>query len=125
MSSNVTPTTQLDTMASQMESKKLKVKCTYGDCMMHFPTEKEMKRHKRDSPDHHYCKKCDVDCESWEALTKHKVDAMWPWLDGRMKGNKDEQPQHIVCEFCGADFKSFGGRKRHRDHVRQCRVGLK
>lgn len=67
-----------------------------------------MKRHKKDDPDHFYCKKCNVDCEDWNDLKAHKVAAMAPWVEGRMKGNKDESPMHIVCEFCGMDFKSFG-----------------
>ena len=89
-----------------------KVECTYGNCSKRFNTVKEMKRHKLDEPEHNYCKKCDVDCECWEDLTLHKVEAMLPWLSG--KANTDEAPIHIVCEFCGEDFKSFGGRKRHR-----------
>ena len=104
-------------MAQQMSSNKLNVQCTYPDCTKYFETEKEMKRHKLDEPEHNYCKKCDVDCKDWEHLTQHKVEAMLPWLDGRMKHNHDESPMHIVCEFCGIDFKSFGGRKKHRETV--------
>lgn len=96
-----------------------KIKCTKPDCEMLFTTEKEMKNHKKYDPEHFYCKRCNVDCEDWETLTKHKVDVMAPWLEGRIKPSEDEKPEHIVCEFCGEDFKSFGGRKLHRKQVRQ------
>ncbi|KAK5167591.1 uncharacterized protein LTR77_007290 [Saxophila tyrrhenica] len=99
----------------EMDSPKLKVKCTYDDCMKHFETEKLMKKHKKDDPEHCYCKRCDVDCIDWEDLTLHKVKAMQPWLEGKMKDSPGEQPDHIECEFCGEDFKSFGGRRKHRD----------
>lgn len=104
-------------MADGYDSVKLRVKCTYGDCSKRFATEKEMKRHKVDATEHFYCKKCNVDCVDWDEFVRHKVDAMWPWLDGRMRDNKDESPKHIVCEFCGQDFKSFGGRKLHREQA--------
>lgn len=93
------------------------IKCTYKDCQKRFDSEKEMKYHKLAEPNHNYCKKCNADCEDWEDLTQHKVEAMTPFLDGGMKHNPDESPKHIVCEFCGMDFKSFGGRKRHREQV--------
>lgn len=76
-----------------------------------------MKSHKKHDPEHYYCKKCDVDCADWEALTQHKVDAMAPWLDERHRPPKEVLPKHIVCEFCGQDFNSFGGRKGHRRQV--------
>nr|POF14090.1 hypothetical protein CFP56_03114 [Quercus suber] len=105
------------------------VKCTYPQCHQHFATEKDMKKHKQDNPEHSYCRKCNMDCEDWEALLQHKIDAMSPWLEGKMMQyardtaaaeddkNNLPAPKHIVCEFCGADFKSFGGRKRHRAQV--------
>ena len=94
-----------------------KVKCTYKACAKSFDTVKEMKAHKLLEPEHNYCKKCDVDCGDWTDLTQHKVDAMAPWLEGRMKDHPEISPKHIVCEFCGEDFKSFGGRKKHREQV--------
>lgn len=101
-----------------MDSPKLNVQCTYEDCGKYFETEKLMKRHKKDDPEHFYCKKCDVDCEDWDDLTRHKVVLMEPWLGGRPKDKtRDDCPEHIVCEFCGEDFKSFGGRKKHREIV--------
>lgn len=105
------------------------VECTYSDCGKHFAMEKEMKKHKVVDPAHDYCKKCDVDCADWEALVQHKIDAMSPWLEGKMteyvkNAPRDEigevkipSPKHIVCEFCGIDFRSFGGRKMHRSQV--------
>nr|POE85066.1 hypothetical protein CFP56_68635 [Quercus suber] len=104
----------------------LPVKCTYPECLHHFATQKEMKRHKTKDPEHDYCKKCNVDCDDWESFVQHKIDAMSPWLEGEMipyardycNPDDDENelpvPKHIVCEFCGADFKTFGGRKAHR-----------
>lgn len=94
--------------------------CTYDGCAKSFDTEKEMKRHKLDAPEHDYCKKCGVDCKDWDDLTQHKVDKMAPFLEGK-KRNSGESPAHIVCEFCGEDFKSFGGRERHRKQVSRYR----
>lgn len=91
-----------------------KIKCTYANCQKRFDTIKEMKRHKTNAPEHDYCKKCDVDCEDWDALVQHKVDAMAPFLDRRQEPGAT--PKHIVCEFCGQNFESFGGRKLHREH---------
>ncbi|KAF2165236.1 hypothetical protein M409DRAFT_67484 [Zasmidium cellare ATCC 36951] len=93
------------------------VKCTHSDCEKLFETDKEMRRHKRDNPQHFYCYKCDVDCEDWEDLTRHKVDMMAPFLERRVIATDDNKPKHIVCEFCGEDFKSFGGRKLHRQQA--------
>lgn len=91
--------------------------CTYPDCFQSFTTEKEMKYHKLEEPTHFYCKKCNVDCEDWVALTEHKVDAMAPWLERKGRGRPEGAPKHIVCEFCGKDFKSMGGRELHRTRV--------
>ncbi|KAK4633818.1 hypothetical protein CLAFUR0_03718 [Fulvia fulva] len=115
------------------------VKCDnpYLHCEKLFATEKDMKHHKHNEPDHFFCKKCDridtkkreaapnacppkkpgqFDFEDWDAFTMHKVDAMAPFIEGRQKPTDDNPPAHIACEFCGEDFKSFGGRKRHRLH---------
>lgn len=75
-----------------------------------------MKNHKIETPEHYYCKKCDVDCDDWDELLQHKVDMMAPFIEGR-KRVRDEKPRHIVCEFCGENFKSFDGRKLHRTQV--------
>ncbi|KAK4505387.1 hypothetical protein PRZ48_003350 [Zasmidium cellare] len=93
------------------------IKCNNADCEQLFETEKKMRQHKRDDPSHFYCYKCDVDCEDWEDLTRHKVDMMAPYLERRIKATDDDKPKHIVCEFCGEDFKSFGGRKLHRQQA--------
>lgn len=95
-----------------------RVECNKPDCDELFATEKEMKNHKKYSPTHFYCKRCDVDCKDWEDLTKHKVDMMAPFIEGKIQASEDNMPKHIVCEFCGEDFKSFGGRKIHRRTVR-------
>lgn len=102
---------------SEMMSDKLNVQCTYPECSKWFATEKEMKRHKKDDPDHYYCKRCNLDCLDWDDLVAHKVEKMAPWLEGKMTPDSGESPLHIVCEFCGEDFKSFGGRKAHREQV--------
>lgn len=110
-------------MAKDDEVGQLKqFECTYAGCQKRFDTIKEMKRHKVNEPEHNFCKKCDVDCDDWEALTQHKVDAMTPWLEGSMRHHKEESPNHIVCEWCGMDFKSFGGRKIHIAQVSEAAV---
>ncbi|KAF2863258.1 hypothetical protein K470DRAFT_211469 [Piedraia hortae CBS 480.64] len=91
--------------------------CTYTDCGEVFPTLKEMKTHKVKNLDHFYCKKCDVDCDSWEDLKQHKVRAMTPYLDSINRDPNDLRPPHITCEFCGMDFRSFGGRRIHREQM--------
>ncbi|RMY89353.1 hypothetical protein D0862_10231 [Hortaea werneckii] len=90
------------------------VKCTYPTCEKTFDCQKDMKRHKLSNPDHDYCNKCDVDCDSYDDLTQHKVSMMAEfWADKDRKAG--DSPAHITCEFCGMDFKSFGGRKKHRE----------
>ncbi|GIZ46525.1 hypothetical protein CKM354_000965100 [Cercospora kikuchii] len=92
------------------------IACTYADCQHRFNSRQEMKNHKIETPEHYYCKKCDVDCDDWDELLQHKVDMMAPFIEGR-KRVRDEKPRHIVCEFCGENFKSFDGRKLHRTQM--------
>ncbi|KAL4939943.1 hypothetical protein BDV06DRAFT_28260 [Aspergillus oleicola] len=73
------------------------IKCTFPDCTFFFRTDKEMKKHKATYPEHEYCTKCDLDCDSEEMLLLHMI-----------KSNK-----HIVCPICGIEFGSEGGRDRH------------
>lgn len=83
-----------------------------------FDTTKEMGQHKVVDPNHDYCKKCDMDCDSWDQFTQHKVGLMSPFLEGNFEeSSRTDKPVHIVCEFCGEDFKTFGGRKLHRTKV--------
>jgi hypothetical protein len=100
----------------EADKERKKIACTYSFCKQLFETIDGMRGHKAYAPDHFYCKKCDVDCEDWEDLTRHKVDQMAPFIEGRLK-IRDEKPKHIVCEFCGENFKSFGGRISHRELV--------
>ena len=58
-----------------------------------------MKNHKRNDPEHDYCNKCDVDCDSWDDYVEHKANA--------------NPKVHIACLHCGQDFKSIPGRNRH------------
>lgn len=61
-------------------TKTLPHQCTYPKCIRRFATLKEMKYHKVDDPDHYYCKKCDVDCEDWDALIQvSKMTAPFCW----------------------------------------------
>lgn len=100
-----------------MPYQELPIECTYDWCQHRFASVKEMKRHKRYDPEHFYCRRCDVDCEDWDDLTRHKVDNMAPYVEHKKKATEDDMPAHIVCEFCGEDFRSFGGRKIHREQV--------
>ena len=118
-------------------SKKPSVPCTYPQCSERFDSVSAMKRHKIATVEHEYCEKCDKDCDDYESLILHKVQAMAPWLEGESPltflpnnrivahvhlGPEDERNQkltkHIVCEFCGKDFASFGGRRLHVSQVR-------
>ena len=92
------------------------IPCTKPGCLQRFATSKEMKAHKKHDPEHFYCRRCDVDCEDWNDFTKHKVDAMMPYLEKIVRA-RDVPPAHVVCELCGMDFETFGGRKLHRAQV--------
>ena len=80
------------------------VKCTYPSCTRAFRSVREMKNHKRNDPEHDYCNKCDVDCDSWDDFVEHKANA--------------NPKVHIACLHCGQDFKSIPGRNRHIAQVR-------
>lgn len=57
-----------DFSAPADNTKTLPFECTYPKCIMRFATLKEMKLHKKEDPNHYYCKRCDVDCENHDAL---------------------------------------------------------
>jgi len=95
------------------------IKCTYGNCRETFSSEKLVKEHKVNARDHHYCKRCDHDADSWETLLEHKVKEMQPYLFGIKTLTKDDKKNgirimHIVCEFCGEEFKAWTAREKHR-----------
>ena len=95
------------------------VKCTYADCAETFDSEKLMKEHKYHARNHHYCKRCDHDADSWDTLLEHKVEQMQPYLFGIKTLTKDDKKngiriKHIVCEFCGEEFKTWTVREKHR-----------
>lgn len=74
-----------------------RVACSYKDCKGVFGTESDMIAHKVHSPEHWYCKKCNLDTDCEETLLAHKILS----------------PRHIVCPTCGMEFKSDGGRNIH------------
>ncbi|GES60038.1 C2H2 finger domain protein [Aspergillus terreus] len=78
-----------------------RVRCTYRDCNRFFPSGKEMKKHKKDDPEHEYCSRCDEDFDDDEHLLIHKI----------------KSDKHVVCPICGLEFRSEGGRD---GHIRQC-----
>ena len=99
-----------------------RIKCTYKTCNEDFDNEKQMKKHKHDSSEHVYCRRCDYDAEDWEDLLRHKTDEMVPYLYGtkeldREAKKRGEKIMHIVCEFCGEDFMTWSGREKHRNMV--------
>jgi hypothetical protein len=77
--------------------------CTYPDCDASFLTEKDMRNHKKVSPEHDYCDKCKEDFPSHEDLANHK--AFRPDVHGK------------ACRVCGEEFKSTSGLKRHIELV--------
>ncbi|USP78405.1 uncharacterized protein yc1106_05679 [Curvularia clavata] len=87
-------------MPAQLEPVR-RVKCTYKDCMMSFDTEKQMKSHKKHSDEHEYCPKCDVDFDSFEDYTMHKIIR--------------PKEHNLACRVCGDEFKSQSGLNRHID----------
>ncbi|KAH7132534.1 hypothetical protein B0J11DRAFT_601147, partial [Dendryphion nanum] len=87
-------------MVSQIEPiANKRVKCTYEDCDLYFPTVGAMISHKKNSEEHDYCQKCDKDFNSFEELAQHK--AFTPDVHQR------------ACRVCGDEFKSVSGLKRH------------
>ncbi|RMZ70388.1 cyanate hydratase [Pyrenophora seminiperda CCB06] len=76
-----------------------RVKCTYKDCDLFFPTEKIMKKHKKNDSDHEYCAKCDEDFDTYEDYAMHKVTR--PYEHGK------------ACGICGDEFKSKDGLQLH------------
>ncbi|KAF2015050.1 hypothetical protein BU24DRAFT_482563 [Aaosphaeria arxii CBS 175.79] len=75
------------------------IPCTYEDCDLFFRTEKEMKRHKKNAPEHDYCAVCNEDFEDDNALSMHKV--VRPDM------------HNLACRVCGQEFKSNKGLQRH------------
>ncbi|KAI9816910.1 MAG: hypothetical protein M1827_001555 [Pycnora praestabilis] len=73
------------------------LECTFTDCSASFDSADDLKRHKINTPEHEYCKKCNEDFKDDEAFLLHKV----------------KSPKHICCPICSDDFKSEGGRDRH------------
>lgn len=77
--------------------------CTYEDCSASFDSEKEMRSHKKHSPEHDYCSKCNEDFESLDDLNQHKA----------FRPDK----HHLACRVCGDEFKSPAGLKLHIEIV--------
>lgn len=73
--------------------------CTFKNCALSFDTEKERKKHKKNTPQHDYCAKCNIDFECWDDFVAHKADR--------------NSEVHISCLYCGEDFKTDSGRARH------------
>ncbi|KGM92746.1 uncharacterized protein PADG_11204 [Paracoccidioides brasiliensis Pb18] len=82
-------------MASDKRDPKFK--CTFNMCNRSFDTQKQVRKHKMESPDHEYCTRCDLDFEGEKELLAHKL----------------ESNRHIVCPVCGEEFKSDGGKNTH------------
>lgn len=80
-----------------------KVRCTYIDCPQAFNSIREMKSHKDNFPEHHYCKRCDEDFHNEESFMIHKL----------------KSTKHVTCPICGMEFNSEGGRDAH---IRQASI---
>ena len=62
-----------------------------------------MKKHKKQAEEHDYCGRCDMDFESFDDYTRHKVYV--PDVHGK------------ACSACGEEFKSKSGLQRHFELV--------
>ncbi|KAL1961114.1 hypothetical protein VTO42DRAFT_3059 [Malbranchea cinnamomea] len=74
-----------------------RVKCTFEDCNLTFPTVKAMQKHKMLAVEHEYCSRCDEDFPDENHYIYHKL----------------QSSRHIACHVCGEEFKSEGGKDAH------------
>ena len=86
-------------MVAEVEPIK-EFKCTFKGCSAAFDKLNLLKSHKKHTPSHDFCPKCEEDFDSWDALTSHKA------TDKR----HEKEP---ICKSCGEEFKSVSGMRRH------------
>ncbi|KAK2785194.1 hypothetical protein FQN51_003937 [Onygenales sp. PD_10] len=84
-------------MASREGQATVRIPCTIQGCKETFASEKLMKRHKLDTIDHEYCRRCDMDFDDEVEFLYHKI----------------KSSKHIACPICGIEFKSQGGQDIH------------
>ena len=68
---------------------------------MVFESEDGMRRHKKTSVEHGYCKVCDEDFVDEAGLQQHKVDS----------------DKHMVCHLCSAEFATESAQLYHIESV--------
>lgn len=73
--------------------------CNFPGCDRSFRKKKYLDQHKDTSDDHDYCRKCDLDFDSWEAMVAHK------------------SKKHRACKHCGREFHSEAGLQAHYKQV--------
>ncbi|KPI38527.1 uncharacterized protein AB675_4291 [Cyphellophora attinorum] len=73
-------------------------KCTFENCDKVFENAKDLRRHKVNDINHHYCKKCDLDFASDTQHIIHRIAT---------------PSKHITCPLCATDFKVRAGLDRH------------
>ncbi|EFR04786.1 hypothetical protein MGYG_07793 [Nannizzia gypsea CBS 118893] len=71
--------------------------CPYEGCLQAFASAGQLVNHKKFTPDHEYCERCDEDFKFEEDLLLHKM----------------KSSRHIICPICFDDFRSEGGRDMH------------
>ncbi|KAI9794947.1 MAG: hypothetical protein M1833_007321 [Piccolia ochrophora] len=97
-------------MASTMSEASGKAcPCTFPQCMATFDSERLLKNHKINNPDHVYCKICDLDFVDDDMLLIHKI----------------ESEKHITCIVCSEDFRSMGGRDLHYEQMHSAKQNIK
>ncbi|VDB95425.1 unnamed protein product [Peniophora sp. CBMAI 1063] len=67
-------------------------------CDRHFPHERALGNHERDSSRHNICYECSLDFMTWEGLKEHYVLS----------------PRHHYCQYCGSHF---GDDEMYLDHL--------
>ncbi|PGG96087.1 hypothetical protein AJ80_09875 [Polytolypa hystricis UAMH7299] len=80
-----------------LEKADSRFPCTFAGCLRVFDSLKALKGHKKTTPEHEYCFRCDLDFADEDQILIHKI----------------ESNKHIACPLCGAEFKSEGGRNGH------------
>jgi hypothetical protein len=97
------PTTTTIKVRAPKNKNGEKIKCTFDDCHELFDCVQDLKRHKKYSMQHDYCRVCDEDFPDWDSYSSH--NAQWSGMDyfGKTKAQIDYERVTMVTagEYSG------------------------